>query len=65
MWYKSITDQASKLTSRQRGVCPIRVGGEHYPRSMIFIDLGLWTPSGPLLMEPDDLLDTLAYSVHH
>lgn len=39
--------------------------GETISQIQAFYWLGLRTPSGPLLMEPDDLLDTLAYSVHH
>lgn len=39
--------------------------GETLSQIHAFYWLGLWTPSGPLLMEPDDLLDTPAYSAHH
>lgn len=49
----------SKLTHPAREGCVWR--GETLSQIHAFYWLGLWTPGGPLLMEPDGLLDTLAY----
>lgn len=59
----SITNQASKLTHpclRGEGAD----GRGEILSQIHFLLIGVWTLSGPLLMDPDDLLDTLTSSVH-
>lgn len=63
-WSYSITNRASKLTH------PCLQGEGADGRGEIlsqihFLLIGVWTLGGPLLMDPDDLLDTLTSSVHH
>lgn len=58
MWYNSITSgqHPDSHIQAEMGVWMLG-GGETLSQIHAFYWLGLWTPSRPLLMEPDDLLD--------